>query len=146
MSYKRILCAVDFSAPCRIALDAAAQLATSPAAALTLLHVLEVPLATIPEVEHSLHERVRNEAMAELSAWKQLALDHGAKNVDVLITRGVPWAEVVRHALEMQNDLIVVGTMGRTGLSHVLFGSVSERIVRHAPCHVLVARERVRAL
>jgi len=52
---------------------------------------------------------------------------------------------IVAHALENRVDLIVIATHGRTGLSHVLLGSVAERIVREAPCPVLTIRDRNRA-
>jgi nucleotide-binding universal stress UspA family protein len=50
---------------------------------------------------------------------------------------GVPFLEIIRYAKEQDIDLIVVGTHGRSGLSHVLLGSVAERVVRKAPCPVL---------
>jgi universal stress protein A len=50
----------------------------------------------------------------------------------------------VAHALDNRVDLIVIATHGRTGLSHVLLGSVAERIVREAPCPVLTIRDRHR--
>jgi nucleotide-binding universal stress UspA family protein len=62
----------------------------------------------------------------------------------VQVRDGVPWEEVVTAARESNTDLIILSTHGRTGLSHALLGSVAERVMRHAPCPVLVVRERER--
>lgn len=53
---------------------------------------------------------------------------------------GTPWVEVCNYARENKIDLIILATHGRTGLRHVMLGSVAERIVQHAPCPVLVVR------
>ena len=55
--------------------------------------------------------------------------------------RGTPFREIVDLAASQQVDLIVMGTHGRTGLQHILLGSVAERVVRLAPCPVMVTRE-----
>jgi nucleotide-binding universal stress UspA family protein len=56
------------------------------------------------------------------------------------VLTGTPFLEVIRYARENEIDLIVIGTHGRSGLVHVLMGSVAERIVRKAPCPVLTVR------
>lgn len=60
--------------------------------------------------------------------------------VETLAIWGNPPAEICRIARERSVDLIVMGTHGRTGLAHMLIGSVAERVVRHAPCSVLIVR------
>ena len=55
-----------------------------------------------------------------------------------VVLYGVPFQEIVEVAKAQQVDLIVMGTHGRTGLMHVLLGSVAEKVVRLAPCSVLV--------
>ncbi len=54
--------------------------------------------------------------------------------------RGRPFLELIRYARREQMDLIVMGTHGRAGLSHVLMGSVAEKVVRKSPCPVLTIR------
>ena len=54
---------------------------------------------------------------------------------------GTPWLEVCNYARDNEIDLIILATHGRTGLRHVMLGSVAERIVQHAPCPVLVVRD-----
>jgi nucleotide-binding universal stress UspA family protein len=56
------------------------------------------------------------------------------------IRQGSPFLEIIRYAKENNIDLIVLGTHGRSGLAHVLLGSVAERVVRIAPCPVLTVR------
>jgi nucleotide-binding universal stress UspA family protein len=58
----------------------------------------------------------------------------------IVIGEGPPVDEIVRIARENQVDLIVIATHGHTGLKHLLLGSVAERVIRHAPCAVLVVR------
>jgi universal stress protein A len=57
---------------------------------------------------------------------------------------GTPYEEIVKVAKEMEVDLIIIATHGYTGLKHFLLGSTAERVVRLAPCPVLVVREEER--
>ena len=58
--------------------------------------------------------------------------------------RGVAFEEIGNAARELSSDLIVINTHGYTGLKHVMVGSTAERVIRHAPCPVLVVREHER--
>ena len=60
-----------------------------------------------------------------------------------LLRFGRPYLEITEAAGEVGADLIVLTTHGYTGLKHVVLGSTAERVVRHAPCPVLVVREKV---
>ena len=59
---------------------------------------------------------------------------------EVVLVHGVPWEEICCLARERQVKMVVMGTHGRTGLPHLLLGSVAENVVRHASCPVLIAR------
>ena len=79
------------------------------------------------------------------SADKQMAqfADEQLADVPKVITKvlnGRPFVEIIRYARQQGIDLIVIATHGRSGLSHVLMGSVAERVVRKAPCPVLTCR------
>jgi len=60
---------------------------------------------------------------------------------DIVVVHGVPFHEILETAKSQKVDLIVMGTHGRTGLQHILLGSVAEKVVRLAPCPVLIARQ-----
>jgi nucleotide-binding universal stress UspA family protein len=64
---------------------------------------------------------------------------------DTLLVHGVPFHEIVDAAQRRHADLIIMGTHGRTGLTHIFLGSVAEKVVRLAPCPVLVVRQPVRS-
>jgi nucleotide-binding universal stress UspA family protein len=83
------------------------------------------------------------ETNAQQQAQKALArvLNAGLQG-DSVIVEGAPFQMIIDTAKEKAVDLIVMGTHGRTGLTHVLMGSVAERVVRMAPCPVLVTRGR----
>jgi len=141
---KRILCAVDFSEASREALHVAIDRARQEPATLLLLHVQEHPLWVNEPALH-LPGDTRKQQLeaneAELEAWRQEALRRGVPEVTARLVNGVAWDAIVAAAREDPTiGLVVVATHGRTGLAHALIGSVAERVVRHAPCSVLVVR------
>jgi nucleotide-binding universal stress UspA family protein len=74
---------------------------------------------------------------------KELQVSIGDSVPSATLTRfGEAWAEIVAVAKEQGADLIVISTHGRTGFEHALLGSTTEKVVRHAPCPVLVVRQR----
>jgi len=64
----------------------------------------------------------------------------GFKNYKIVLKEGEPFVEIVQMAKKESVDLIVMGTHGRTGLDHILFGSTAEKVVRKSPCPVLTIR------
>jgi nucleotide-binding universal stress UspA family protein len=64
----------------------------------------------------------------------------GRISVEAVVLQGVPFAEIIKASKEYDIDLIVLGTHGRTGLSHAIMGSVAEKVVRKSPCPVLTVR------
>jgi nucleotide-binding universal stress UspA family protein len=166
MLYTHILVPTDFSPAAHCALGYALEEATQHQARLTLLHVLQhhpttevyyvkdAPQSGIgygefgeklpsfptypPEtVRHDYHE----EALVRLHDLVPASFT-GAWEVQV--TAGDPADGIVRLAEELAVDLIVMATHGRTGLPHLLLGSVAEKVVRHASCPVLTVRQRER--
>jgi universal stress protein A len=144
---RKILVPVDFSPPSDYALTYAKALGADFGASLHLLHVVEDPLMTGPwPVEVCLGDlpRLRKEAIEDaqsrmLECVKSISMSGGEATGEVLI--GSPFQAIVDLAFTSGMDLIVMGTHGRTGIPHLVIGSVAERVVRHAPCPVLVVRE-----
>lgn len=148
MTFQKILCAVDFSDASRVALRAAAELARASQGTLLLLHVWQPPMWTTDYGIHLPSDALLEARRAEESqfaAWQAEARQLGAPEVVTRLARGVPWDEIVAAAHDDKAiDLIVIGTRGQTGLQRALIGSVAERVVRHAPCTVMVVSSRER--
>jgi universal stress protein A len=142
----RILVPYDFSEGARLALDEAIAHARRTGGWLTLLHLIHMPyLGTGFGPGEGL--AVEGRLVAELSAQLTDIADEvkrGGVECTSIVRVGHPASEIVDFARRESTDLIIMGTHGRTGLGHVLLGSVAERVVRQAPCSVLVVREPVR--
>lgn len=146
MRPRRILCPVDFSETTEAGLAAARSLATEFGAELLLLHVLNFPYPHMDRVTPSFdldayYRKMEEDALANLHALVDEDTRRFAPS-RALVERGVPYQEIVRVAADCETDLIVIPTHGRTGLQHLLFGSVAEKVVRLAPCPVLTASPR----
>ena len=135
----RVLVPTDFSEHSKSAVRYGCELASKFGADLHLLHVVE----QLP-VMYSEGAIFTPETEAELLAEATNLLDRTPEDIDVTslkVTRatlqGHPLVEITRYAKENEIDLIVIGTHGRTGLVHMLLGSVAEKVVRKAPCPVL---------
>jgi len=140
----KILIAYDFSANAQRALAIATDLCRSHEASATLLHVWQPELFALPE-SFQLHDPAQLPEYSELLAHRLAAVAHelksaGVMHVDTRLVQGAPVEQIVRVATEGGFDMIVMGTHGRTGLAHVLLGSVAEEVVRRAPCAVVTIR------
>jgi len=141
---REILVPVDFSPDSDRALAYAAELAASLGSRLHLLHAHHVPpLAATPygsALPQSVWDELRASVRAELEERREKLAAQGLQATAHLAT-GVA-SEAIREAAgEVGADLIVMGTRGRSGLAHVLLGSVAERTLRTAPCPVLTVKE-----
>jgi universal stress protein A len=147
VSLKKILVPIDFSELSRKAMQYGLTFAKQFNAEVHLLHVVEfTPLAApappLPIIQDETTRATLHESAAkQLAAWRD---ESGlTARVKASVRDGVAaHAEIVNAATEGNIDLIILGTQGRTGLAHLLIGSTAERVVRHAPCPVLVVRER----
>ena len=141
---KRILVPTDFSATADAALEYAYTLAERLGATVQLLHVLDDPLMNAGGVtEACLDETPLMRGALLRDARSRIAhrsVHEGMVRVegDVLFGHGA--STIAEYAAERGIDVIVMGTHGRTGLAHLLIGSVAERLVRVAPCPVLTVR------
>jgi nucleotide-binding universal stress UspA family protein len=131
-----ILCPIDFSEPSRTALAYAAAIANHFGATLDVLAVDDPLLA---EVASTAHVSLEEETNRELRRFCDLTLEsHGARSTDLHVTTGKPAAEILRLAVELHADLIVMGSHGRSGVKRLFFGSTTERVLRETPVPVLI--------
>jgi len=140
--FQSILVPIDFSAQSERALQYALALARKTRAKLTLLHVVE-PIGTPDFLYYPLmveNEKLAKAARERLEKTCARAKIQPALLDRVLVRSGVAFNEIADAARTLHADLIAIATHGYTGLKHVLLGSTTERVVRHAPCPVLVVR------
>ncbi len=145
---KRILIATDFSEGSREALDYAVVLAKYFGADLYLFHAFELLPYRIPEEAASVRpgafewvRTLREEEEKKLEALLGEVHQSGTP-ARSLFKKGVPYREISLAAKEISADLIVIGTHGRTGLDRLMMGSVAERVIRGAPCPVLLVKPK----
>lgn len=142
----RILVPVDFSPHADRALRYAATLAHRLGATLALVHVIEDPFVTgawTSEVYVPSFQEVRDQVIADAERKLAMLRDSVAAmdvSAETSVTTGWPVQAIIDHAAQGGFDLIVMGTHGRTGLTHAVMGSVAERVLRRAPCPVLTVR------
>ena len=141
----KILVPTDFSKSSQNALSYAVAFAQKFSAEVHLLHVVQDLALFIPEAMmvaptgappvEQFHEAAR-------AALQRVVRELGVADVVIHpeVVEGVPYDTIIRFAKERDVDLIVMGTHGHTGLAHFLLGSVSEKVVRRAPCPVLTVR------
>jgi nucleotide-binding universal stress UspA family protein len=147
ITIQQILCPVDFSDFSRHALDHAAAIAKWYDAALTVLHVVApvlppaiAPSAPLfPSVVFTAEDLEQFRQATEAFVREEV----GNINATAVAREGSVAAEVVRLADSLGCDLLVMGTHGRSGFEHLMLGSVTERIIRKAPCPVLTVPPRV---
>ncbi|MBW7898797.1 putative universal stress protein [Candidatus Brocadiaceae bacterium B188] len=143
ISIRNILCPIDYSVYSEMALKYAIEFAEKYQAKLYLMHVLDIRVYDINNPELYNINVVDEETVEKLRERLLRCVNEdtrGRISVEALIIQGVPFAEIIKVSKEYRIDLIVIGTHGRTGLSHAIMGSVAEKIVRKAPCPVLTIR------
>lgn len=140
----RIVCPVDFSESSDYALQHAVEFARMFEAQLVVLHVVEAPflpsyaMAGVPDLSLPL-EQIQEGARSGLQAIVEECRKK-YEDVEQELVTGTAFLEIISYAKEQEVDLIVLGTHGRTGLSHIIIGSVAEKVVRKSPCPVLTIR------
>jgi len=144
--YQRILVPIDFSDHSKIALEHASEVCRALGAELHLLHVNEPwpPASSVTSEAYPMfHEFVVEENARASKALADLAVpDVGGRRIQRATRAGHVEHEILKYIDDAAIDLVVIGTHGRTGISHWIMGSVAERVVRFASCPVLVVRNR----
>lgn len=135
-AWRRIVCAVDFSAASRDALAFGAALGEPASANTLLLNVLEWPFGDTsgPDPVTALRESLEAEARDNLD---ELSTAVGARVAERAVRRGKPSREIVQFARERDADLIVMGVTGRGALDMAILGSTAQQVLRDAPCPVV---------
>lgn len=141
----KILCPLDFSENSMEALDNAIEMARQLSAKLILAHVI-TPIPVVPTPSHP--------SEFDISSYREMLKDTADKNMDSIvkdkipsgvefekiISSGDPAQEIDKIAQNEDVDLLIISTHGRSGLKHLIFGSVAEKIIRHTPCPVLTIK------
>lgn len=139
MHIQHILVPMDFSPDAEQALEHAVALAQQFQARITLLHAIYLPVSTEVSLTAYFSE-MEASAQRGMETYQKRVADAGLP-VETLVLVGVPFRMIIETAADKDADLIVMGTHGRTGVQHLMLGSVAERVVRLAPCPVLVTRK-----
>jgi nucleotide-binding universal stress UspA family protein len=140
--FRRILAPTDLSGMSLSAVRYAVHLAKAQNAPLVILHVPAVPAVLYPEalVPVDLSAIVREAEEAAKKKLKHWAGRFDDVAIKVLVRSGSAHETICKVAKEVDASLIVMATHGRTGIGHALLGSITERVLREAPCPVLVVR------
>ena len=144
---QRILCPVDFSDVSRHAVDHAVAIARWYKASITGLHVCNpmfMPVPGLPAAEQRVKEVELERLHADTLACFENARATGI-GVDVLIDIGPAAHQILDRAVALPANLIVMGTHGTSGFEHLVLGSVTEKVLRKAPCPVLTVPPRAQA-
>ena len=138
---QKILVPTDFSEYSQHAVKYAVALAQSFKAKLYVVHVWEQSIVAAPT--ETFHTEIWLEAeKSEKERLNQVTQGLRTEGVDAepVFVSGTAYIEIVKTAKELDVDLTTLATHGRTGLSHLVFGSTAEKIIRLAPCPVLVVK------
>jgi nucleotide-binding universal stress UspA family protein len=144
INIRRILVPIDFSEHSKNALKYAVPFAEKFKASIDLIYVVEPTIYPadfsfgqigFPNVEEEL--RTRGSEELDNLITKEIASKVPSRKI---VRTGKPFYEINQYALEEKMSLIIIATHGHTGMEHILFGSTAEKVVRKAPCPVLVVR------
>ncbi|MGE3179965.1 MAG: universal stress protein [Vicinamibacterales bacterium] len=138
--WRRILVPTDFSETSEAAVRQGVDLARTFNASVILLYVGDGPASESATdfplgIDADLQDAERERMLRILAPF-----DRQIVRPELVVSTGAAAQEIVRCAEEREVDLIVMGTHGRSGVRHMLLGSVAEKVIRTAPCPVLVVR------
>lgn len=137
-SFRRILCAVDFSPSTKMTIEMARQIAEANHGTVILFHVVPLPIeATGQPLMVEPLTGAEEDARKRLNRIASETLTH---SYEIVVVTGEPAISILEGVKEQSADLIVMATHGRTGLSHFFLGSVAERVVRESSVPVMTVR------
>jgi nucleotide-binding universal stress UspA family protein len=146
MKFKTILLPTDFSDESLYALSYAADLARLFNAKLYILHVIyDIEKASNLHVPHpsitELYEDLKAHAKKNLESFG-IDIREDLKDTETVVLRGIPYEEIIKFAQEKNIDLIIIGTLPKSGIERFFVGSTTQRVIRNAPCPVLVVTKK----
>jgi nucleotide-binding universal stress UspA family protein len=145
IAIKKILFPTDFSETSKYAMNYAIEFAKEFNAELKIVHVIfdesqivafYLPQVTFQNLDLELEESAKKQLEDFIKEYPEL---QEVKYTTKLL-KGTPFVEIIDEAKKFEADMIVIGTHGRSGLEHVLFGSTAEKVVRKSPCPVFSVR------
>jgi nucleotide-binding universal stress UspA family protein len=144
IAIKKLLVPTDFSEYSKFALRYAVALAKSFGAKVHVIHVHEpYPHGSVLEgiyYDPEIMEKVKSKEEEALDTIVKELRDQQQIDAEAVFVKGRPFMEIIRQAEQLEADLIVIATHGRKGVSHFVFGSTAEKVVRMAPCPVLTVK------
>ncbi|HOW15379.1 universal stress protein [Methanosarcina sp.] len=142
--YRNIVIATDGSENSRKAISCGIEIAKISGATVYIIHVVDT-LSVVSDIwtagKDLIHDMMIRDGKKILSETKKTIEDSGVEVKDVLLN-GHPGEEIIKFAENNNMDLIVMGTLGATGLEKFLMGSVAEKVVRHSKVPVMVVRNQ----
>jgi universal stress protein A len=140
IAIKKILCPIDFSPCSTYALNYAIDFSMKEQVLLYLLYVIETRADDIDDMVKQI-DLLEDDTKTDTVKTRLMNLIPGDIraniSIETVVVKGIPFVEIIKVARDNHIDLIVMGTHGRTGLKHILIGSVAERVIQKAPCPVL---------
>ena len=142
--FKKILFPTDFSVASDYAMSYAISMAKRYKAKFFLLHVVDTTYDIsgfyIPHISaEKLMQEMEDAAEKKLTNIRS-AISRRIKTCEIVVKSGIPHKEILKFAKDKGIDMIIMGTHGKAGLDHLLFGSTTERVLRQASCPVLTIR------
>lgn len=142
--FEKILFATDFSESSDHAFEYAYTLAKQFNARLIIMHVINEPVDLrgfyVPHISfEKLEKEIEEGAQKMMDKFCRTRISDFT-NFESVIIAGIPYEEILRKAADEKVSLLVLGTAGRSGIDHLLFGSTAERVVRKAVCPVMTVR------
>jgi nucleotide-binding universal stress UspA family protein len=150
LDYKKIMIATDGSDCSRLAIDKGIELARLSGGTVYAVHV--IPTAYLFPIDgdyfmginpywESIHEALKNQGQKALDYIKDLGGVKGI-NVESILLEGNPSDELIQYADKEKMDIIIIGSLGKTGLNRMLMGSVAGNVVRHSRVPVMIVRKK----
>jgi nucleotide-binding universal stress UspA family protein len=147
VTFKKIMIATDGSVCSRIAASKGIELARLSGGTVYAVYVVSTEYFSSMAVDFDwerMHEALKKEGFRAVNSVKGIG-ELEKVNVKCILLEGHPAAELLRYAEEEKMDLIVMGTLGRTGIDRLLLGSAAENVVRHSKVPVMVVSEKCKS-